>query len=77
MSRVIPKNLTIRRRIVFSCLAGERELGCIEIWVSRECYCVLLLLPIFFIVKFLRCLLGGKQFAKPRKFLCSLCVLVI
>ena len=31
----------------------------------------------FFIVKFLRRLRGGRQFAEPRKFLCSLCVLVI
>ena len=33
--------------------------------------------PYFFIVKFLRRLRGGRQFAEPRKFLCSLCVLVI
>ena len=36
--RVIPINLMsssrIRRRIEFSCLVGERELGCIGIWVS-------------------------------------------
>ena len=33
--------------------------------------------PYFFIVKFLRRLCGGRQFAEPHKFLCSLCVLVI
>ena len=33
--------------------------------------------PYFFIVKFLRRLRGGKQFAESRKFLCSLCVFVI
>ena len=26
---------------------GERELGCIGIWASRECYCALLYLPIY------------------------------
>ena len=31
----------------------------------------------FFIVKFLCRLRGGRQFAEPRKFLCSLCVTVI
>ena len=36
-------------------------------------YCI----SLFFIVKFLRRLRGGRQFAEPRKFLCSLCVLVI
>ena len=30
----------------------------------------------YFIVKFLRRRRGGRQFAEPRKFLCSLCVLV-
>ena len=34
-------------------------------------------ISLFFIVKFLRRLRGGRQFAEPRKFLCSLCVLVI
>ena len=36
-------------------------------------YCIFL----FFIIKFLRHLREGRQFAEPRKFLCSLCVLVI
>ena len=35
---IIPINLMsssrIRRRIEFSCLVGEKELGCIRIWVS-------------------------------------------
>ena len=33
--------------------------------------------PYFFIVKFLRRLRGGRQFAEPRKFLCSLCVCLL
>ena len=60
---------------MFSCLVGERELGCIAIWVFREYYCALLYFPIF-IVKFLRHRYGGRQFTEPRKFLCS-CVLYI
>ena len=60
-----------RRRIEFSCLVGERELGCIGIWISWEYYCALLYLPNF-IVKFLCRLRGGRQFAEPRKFLCSI-----
>ena len=53
---------------MFSCLMGERELGCIGIWVSWGCSCALLYLSIF-IVKFLCYLRGGKQFAEPSKFL--------
>ena len=46
---IIPKKPSShkRRRLVFSCLVGERELGCIGIWVSWKCFCVLLYLPNF------------------------------
>ena len=78
--RVIPINLVsssrIRRRIEFSCLVGERELGVLGFGFLESVlvhYCI----SLFFIVKFLRRLRGGRQFAEPRKFLCSLCVLVI
>ena len=77
---IIPINLVssshIRRRIEFSCLVGVRELGVLGFGFHESVlvhYCI----SLFFIVKFLRHLRGGRQFAESRKFLCSLCVLVI
>ena len=55
---------------------GERELGCIGIWVYWEYFCALLYLSIF-IVKFLRRRRGGRQFAESRKFLFFLCVCLL
>ena len=61
---------------MFSRLVGERELGLLGFGFLESAtvhYCIFL----FLIVKFLCRRYGGRQFAEPRKFLCSLCVLVI